>query len=161
MRKIVASFLVIALLAVSCIKNKSDCPSVSETASDREQQELTDYILAHSISAVKHNSGIYYEIQQLGSGEFPAICANIEVTFYGYLTNGSQFESGKDKVLNLQHLLPGWRLGLPLIKTGGKIRLYLPPALAYGYVGKKDESGNQLVPANSVVVYDITLHNFY
>jgi FKBP-type peptidyl-prolyl cis-trans isomerase FkpA len=161
MRKIIACFLLIALLAGSCIKNKSDCPAVTQTAPSREQQELTDYITSQSISAFKHSSGLYYSIEKLGSGEFPAICASIEVTFYGYLTNGSQFESGEDKVLNLQHLLPGWRLGLPLIKTGGKIRLYLPPSLAYGYNGKKDEDGDLIVPENSVVIYDITLHNFY
>jgi FKBP-type peptidyl-prolyl cis-trans isomerase FkpA len=45
----------------------------------------------------------------------------------------------------------GWKLGLPLIKAGGKIKLYLPPSLGYG----NSVSGN--IPANSILVFEITL----
>lgn len=161
MRKIIVSFLIIALLAGGCIKNESGCPAVNETASPAEQQMVLDYLNSNSITALKHHTGFYYSIEQFGSGEFPTICSSVKVTFDGWLTNGTQFENADDQVLNLQLMLPGWRIGLPLIKPGGQIKLYLPPSLAYGYSGKKDESGNQIVPSSSVVIYDIWLTEFY
>lgn len=161
MQKAIGCLLVIALTAGSCIKNESGCPPVDQTAPTSEQQALQDYITSNSISAVKDQSGLYYNIETFGTGNFPTTCSSVEVSFTGYLSNWTNFESGDDKVLNLQHMLPGWRIGLPFIKPGGKVRLYMPPSLAYAHSGKKDESGTQIVPPGSIVIYDIELHNFY
>ena len=47
----------------------------------------------------------------------------------------------------------GWQYGIPLVKAGGRIMLYLPPSLGYGAqtVGS--------IPANSVLIFDITLQS--
>ena len=41
------------------------------------------------------------------------------------------------------------------------MRLYIPPALAYGSKEIKDESGKVIIPANSILVFDISLTSFY
>lgn len=161
MQKVVVCLLVIALLAGSCIKNETGCPAVDKKAPASEKQAIKDYLTNNSITANEDGSGVFYSIENYGTGNFPTTCSSIEVTFDGYLTNGNIFEFGDNKVLNLQHMLPGWRIGVPFIKPGGKIKLYLPPSLAYEHRGKKDENGVQLVAPGSIVIYDITLHNFY
>ncbi|HAD33478.1 MAG TPA: FKBP-type peptidylprolyl isomerase, partial [Chitinophagaceae bacterium] len=54
----------------------------------------------------------------------------------------------------LDGLIVGWQEGIPLIGAGGKIKLYLPPSLAYG----SNANGN--IPANSSLIFDIDLLGF-
>ena len=51
----------------------------------------------------------------------------------------------------LQQVIPGWTEGLQLMKEGGKMRLFLPPDLAYG------PGGTRGIPPNSVLIFDVTL----
>jgi FKBP-type peptidyl-prolyl cis-trans isomerase FkpA len=48
-------------------------------------------------------------------------------------------------------LILGWQYGIPLVKAGGRIMLYLPPSLGYG------SQSTGTIPANSVLIFDITL----
>ena len=47
--------------------------------------------------------------------------------------------------------IEGWKIGIPLIKKGGKLKLIIPSALAYGC---NDISG---IPGNSILFFDIDL----
>ena len=57
-------------------------------------------------------------------------------------------------------LIEGWKMGLPLIQKGGKIRLYIPPSLGYGPNDLKDRNNNVVIPGNSILIFDITLYDF-
>jgi FKBP-type peptidyl-prolyl cis-trans isomerase FkpA len=56
---------------------------------------------------------------------------------------------GQSFILN--QLIKGWQLGLPQIKKGGSIKLYIPPSLAYG------ATGNGIIPGNSNLIYEVSL----
>lgn len=157
MRKITLCLFCVALLLANCFKDKNDCVPRDIVAPSTEQQALADYLASQSINATKHSSGLYYQIIQGGTGVNPAICSSIKVGFNGKLTNGTEVERDDHMVLNLKLMLEGWRITLPLIKTGGKIKIWLPPSLAYGRDGKKVGS-TQVVPPNSIMIYDITLY---
>jgi len=62
---------------------------------------------------------------------------------------------------NLGGLIEAWKKGIPLIKPGGKIKLYCPPTLAYGSQVVRDGAGNTVIPANSILVFEVTLNNVY
>jgi FKBP-type peptidyl-prolyl cis-trans isomerase FkpA len=156
MRKIALCTCCVAILLANCFKEKNDCEPRNMVAPAGEQATLADYITSHNITAEKHGSGLYYQVIQGGVGLTPSICSSIKVSFSGKLANGTEAEKNDQVVLNLKLMLEAWRIGIPLIKAGGRIKLYVPPSLAYGSEGKKDGS-TVVVPPNSIMIYDITL----
>jgi FKBP-type peptidyl-prolyl cis-trans isomerase len=126
-----------------------------------EQKALHDSLTALGINATLAPSGFYYIIHQPGDGaSVPAPCSTVAVYYRGGFLNGQVFDStsaDNPAVFQLGRLVPGWIKGLPLIKKNGEITLYLPPALGYGYKDVKDNSGQVVIPANSNLVFKITL----
>lgn len=57
----------------------------------------------------------------------------------------------------ISKLLPGMRDGVIGMQPGGKRRLFIPAALAYSSFGRTDAEGNQVVPSNADLVYEINL----
>jgi FKBP-type peptidyl-prolyl cis-trans isomerase FkpA len=103
--------------------------------------------------AQKSNFGFYYKIDVPGSGATPTVCSNVTLYYQGKLIDGTTFDQTGSSAVTFQlgQLISGWQLGLPLIKPGGKIKLYLPPTLGYGSrtVGS--------IPANSILIFEISL----
>ena len=122
-----------------------------------EQQVIVDYLAAKGLSAVKHASGLYYQITTQGVGESPNNCSSIAINYIGLLSNGNKFDEGKNVAFTLGSLIEGWKKGLPLIQKGGKIKLYIPPSLGYGSADIKDNNGVVVIPANSMLIFDISL----
>ncbi len=153
------SLLVVLVLASSCLKKDTGCSySVSgKTAPAAEEQAVLTYLSNNSITATKHSSGMYYQILSPGTGTGPNLCSNILINYAGKLTNGNVFDSQNNAVFVLGSLIEGWKIGLPMLKKGGQIRLFIPPTLGYGASDVKDPSGNIIIPANSVLIFDITL----
>lgn len=156
MNKIVTGVICAAFFFLSaCSKNgRTACnyDACSLVAPDAEVQQVQAYVTANNISAVKHCSGLYYLIQTEGSGSAPTPCSTITFNYTGYLTNGSIFDKSNAPVTyNLLELIEGWKKSIPLIKKGGKIKLIIPPSLAYGPTARPG------IPANSVLVFDIEL----
>src|SRR5574343_51517 len=156
----ISLFLVsVLVLASSCLKKDTGCSySVSgKTAPASEEQAVLTYLSNNSITATKHSSGMYYQILSPGTGTGPNLCSNILINYSGKLTNGNVFDSQNNAVFVLGSLIEGWKIGLPMLKKGGQIRLFIPPTLGYGATDVKDPSGNVIIPANSVLIFDITL----
>jgi len=53
---------------------------------------LTAYTAANGITAVKHSSGMYYQIMDPGTGAVPNLNSKVSVTYSGKLLNGTQFD---------------------------------------------------------------------
>jgi FKBP-type peptidyl-prolyl cis-trans isomerase FkpA len=162
MRKILLCLTVVALLTSGCLKKTTGCAYSESTtvAPTAEQQAVLDYLTANSITASKHSSGLYYKILADGTGGSPQICSQVQVNYKGTLTNNSTFDENNNFVYDLGALIDGWKKGIPLIKKGGHIMLYIPPTLGYGSTDVKNASGVVVIPANSILVFDITLIDF-
>jgi FKBP-type peptidyl-prolyl cis-trans isomerase FkpA len=120
-----------------------------------ELTNLQAYVNANRPAAIFDPGGFYYEIATAGTGTVtPAVCSNVRVTYAGYLTTGAKFDENTTGVtFVLGQLIAGWQRGLPLIKKGGSINLYLPPSLGYGSVATGP------IPANSILIFSIQLLN--
>ena len=116
---------------------------------------IKDFIAKNSIVAVKHSSGIYYQILTPGTGNLSySGSTQVTVNYEGRLLNGSVFDKSSSAVtFSLGGLIQGWQVGIPLIQKGGKIRLLIPSTLAYM---NQERVG---IPANSVLDFTIELTN--
>ena len=100
------------------------------------------------------STGLGYEIANPGNDRRPAATDRVQVHYTGTMLNGTVFDSSIERgpyetVLN--EVIPGWTEGLQLIGEGGAIRLFVPPALAYGDFGSGD------IPPGSTLIFDIDL----
>jgi len=145
--------IVLGLLFYSCKKSGCDYDSCAYTAPSAEIQAVQTYLNNNSITGTtQHCSGLFYKIENSGTGNNPGACSNVTVKYKGMLTNGTVFDQATTPVsFNLGMLITGWRNGLPLIKEGGKIILYTPPSLGYG------SQANGSIPANSILIFEVEL----
>lgn len=160
MKKLVIVIAVPFLLS-SCLKSKTDkCAFQPPTAvaPAAEVNTLQGWISANHSGAIKDASGIFYEITNPGSGSNPTVCSSVTVKYSGYLINGNKFDenlTGFTEVLG--RLVIGWQKGIPLIKAGGSINLYIPPSLGYGSKDITDNQGKVIIPANSNLIFNVQL----
>lgn len=156
--KNVLAFLFIAVLAISC-GSKDKCTSRTDgTVPPSEVAQIESYLASKSITnAVKDPRGFYYIIDRPGSGTNPTVNNSVSVYYIGELVDGTKFDQRLTTPISfsLSGVIKGWQYGLPLIQTGGKIRLFLPPSLCYGCTG----SGP--VPPGAMLIFDISLDKVF
>jgi FKBP-type peptidyl-prolyl cis-trans isomerase FkpA len=158
MRRTLLCLLCVYLCASSCFKKNDGCGTEDNTvAPTSEQKAVKAYLDSNNITATLNQSGFYYSIVSQGSGSTPNLCSHITVSYKGQLTDGTIFDQEVGQIFTLGDLIDGWKKGLPLIKSGGEVKLYIPPSLGYGSAGLKDDSGNIVVPPNSILIFDIDL----
>jgi len=93
----------------------------------------------------------YFEINE-GSGSHPEDGNIIDMNVVGYLQDGTMLiDQPITAILGREQLLPGWEEGVILMKPGGKAKLTLPPALAFG------EAGTGSIPPNSTLILEVEL----
>ena len=162
MKFFLISALVIATILSSCLKGDTgymcSYAPCSLVAPASEIQAVQNYLTSNSITATQHCSGMFFQIETEGSGKTANICSGISVKYKGQLNDGTIFDQQIAPVsFNLSELINGWKNGIPLIKPGGRIKLYIPPSLGYGNQVVYDGNGNISVPANSILIFEIDL----
>ena len=98
---------------------------------------------------------MYYVINTNGNGNVPNINSIVTVAYKGTLTDGTIFDQSDASGLTfpLTNVIQGWQEGIPLFSEGGSGILLIPSALGYG----NQSIGN--IPANSVLIFEVTLIN--
>jgi FKBP-type peptidyl-prolyl cis-trans isomerase len=149
--------LIIAVTGFSC--SNDECDSEPNLNVDSEQlaqdiEAIDAYLESNNITAVEHPSGIRYVIHKEGDGSRPSVCDNVAVAYTGKrLTDQFVFDSREFPIVfPLGNLITGWQIGIPIMKTGGRITLYIPSGYAYGVRGAGSD-----IPPNSNLIFDITL----
>jgi FKBP-type peptidyl-prolyl cis-trans isomerase FkpA len=142
--------LVVAFSGLNCVKSTSCTPK--SVASEAAQ--IQSYATASGITATAHSSGLYYEITNPGTGATASATSTIFITYTGKFLDGTIFDQQTNYTATgwpLNQLIEGWRVGVPLIKKGGSIKLIVPSAMAYGCTGRGS------VPANAILYFEISL----
>jgi FKBP-type peptidyl-prolyl cis-trans isomerase len=152
MKNFVCAIAIIAFFSGCKKNNKCDYNECAIIAPTSEVQAVQSYLASKGINnAVQHCSGMYYVIDNPGSGTHPSACSTVNVTYKGSLTNGNTFDQGTTD-LSLGQVIVGWEDGIPKIAPGGVIHLYIPPTLGYG----NQQVGT--IPPNSILIFDVTLN---
>ena len=88
-----------------------------------------------------------------GKGTVVSTGAAVIVRFTGRLSDGTRFDSNREKpapdAFSLKEVIVGWQEGLPGMKVGGRRKLIIPPELGYG------SRAVAKVPANSMLIFDV------
>ena len=115
---------------------------------------MVAFCTARNISYTEHSSGLLYQIMDPGQGTLtPAASSIVTVQYVGKLMNGTTFDSSSTPFTSgLSQLIDGWKIGLPLIKKGGKIKLVIPSALGYSCTGYPP-----IIPGNSPLFFEVSL----
>ena len=94
----------------------------------------------------------------IGEGKEAVKGALITTQYRGFLNDGTQFDSSYDKgkpfqcVIGTGRVIKGWDQGIMGMKVGGKRKLFVPSALAYG-----ERNMGAMIPAHSDLSFEIEL----
>ncbi|MDZ4071791.1 MAG: DUF3472 domain-containing protein [Sediminibacterium sp.] len=128
-----------------------DADSLAQAKKD--MQEITMAVKTGKMDTTGSIESVYYYIMQQGTGDFVAVTDTVTVHYKGsLLTDGSIFDQTKDNpaTFPLRRLIKGWQLALPKCRVGGKVRVIIPSAQAYGIRTRSKD-----IPPNKVLVFDI------
>ncbi len=111
--------------------------------------------LKENKNVVELPSGLRYEILKAGTGAVPKVGQMVSIHYTGTLVSGQVFDSSiergqpVDMMLQPGQLIAGMVEGLQKIAVGGKIKLYIPPSLAYG------DEGSQAIPPGATLIFEV------
>lgn len=151
------SALLALTLFISCGKNKETTEQTSNTTAvdyvAKNDKEIADYIAQNKLTAEKSESGMYYVINEPGTGAQPTATSNVTVAYKGYFTNGQVFDQSPAEGISfgLNQVIKGWTEGIPHFKAGGSGILLIPAHLGYG----NDTMGP--IPGGSALIFDVKL----
>jgi peptidylprolyl isomerase len=109
------------------------------------------------VQYVKLPSGLEYHDVTVGTGPSPQRGQTVTVQYTGTLTNGTKFDSSRDRdepfqfQIGVGQVIKGWDEGVMGMKVGGRRLLRIPPDLAY----KDADMG--VIPPNSTLLFDVEL----
>jgi FKBP-type peptidyl-prolyl cis-trans isomerase FkpA len=136
-----------------------DQEAKNKVAIVKQKQELQAYAAKNGIKVVESPLGVLVEVQNAGAMP-KADTGKVAMLMYkGYFLDGKVFDSNmgadakhKDPIevsVGKHNTIPGFEDGVKFFGKGGKGRLLIPAALAYG-----DREANGM-PANSNLIFDI------
>ncbi len=156
--------MAVPVLLSSCKKeDKCQYSESTVTASAAERTYLQNYLSTNNIIAQQHASGVFYNITLAGTGSSPTICSFVTAKYTGsFIPGGAIFDAtpagSAGSNFALGKVIVGWQKAMPLLKSGGKITLYIPPSLAYGNQDLlNQQTGAVIIPANSYLKFEIEL----
>ncbi|CAK9806070.1 39 kDa FK506-binding nuclear protein [Anthophora quadrimaculata] len=128
-------------------KNKEHQQNEQNVQSDKKKRKL--------------EGGVQIEEINIGTGTPVKSGKFVTVYYVGRLKNGKKFDSttqgtGFKFRLGKGEVIKGWDIGIVGMKVGGKRRITIPPAMAYGAKGSPP-----VIPGNSTLVFEVELKNVH
>ena len=114
--------------------------------------------MSESTAPITTESGLVIEELVIGSGTEAKSGDTVIVHYTGWLTDGSKFDSSKDRDdpfsfgLGRRQVIGGWDEGVQGMKVGGTRKLTIPPDLGYGARG-----AGGVIPPNATLVFEVEL----
>ncbi|MES2330294.1 MAG: DUF3472 domain-containing protein [Bacteroidota bacterium] len=123
----------------------------------RDNQLIFDAVKKKTIDTTGSKEGVYYHILQEGTGDKISVNDTVTIFYKGYLLkDGTIFDQTKEKpaTFPLKRLIKGWQVAIPMVRAGGKIRIFIPSGLAYAIRSRSKD-----IPPNSVLAFDIDVQS--
>jgi len=123
----------------------------------QDLETIKTYLKDNGLSATQSPYGLFYKIDEAGTGPMAHPGDKVSVHYTGKLLNGTIFDSSVPRgepiefTLGSGMVIEGWEKGLMFFNKGSKGSIYLPSPLAYG----NKAAGS--IPANSILIFDIEM----
>ncbi|MBN3521148.1 FKBP-type peptidyl-prolyl cis-trans isomerase [Algoriphagus lutimaris] len=134
-----------------------------------EAKTIEAYVAEKGLNANKTESGLYYVIEEEGTGEPVTPGTTMNVNYAGYLLDGTLFDTSIEELakendvynpqrpyeplpvnVGMGQVIPGWDEGLLLLKKGSKGKFLIPSPLAYG-----ENGAGAMIGPNSILIFDV------
>jgi FKBP-type peptidyl-prolyl cis-trans isomerase len=126
-----------------------------------EGGKLQAFIAAKGITVAPTESGIYFIEEKAGSGRLIQKGDMVKIDFSVLTIDESKVFSTLDRKqpITFEYGQPfdtqGFDEAIGKMKAGSKARVIVPSAMAFGEKGRRDMSGNDIIPPFSTVIYDV------
>ena len=93
-----------------------------------------------------------------GKGAVPKCGESVTVHYTGWLQDGTKFDSSVDRLepfvftLGTGQVIKGWDEGVATMRVGDKVRLTIPPEMAYGDCGYPGA-----IPPKATLIFEVEL----
>lgn len=135
-------------------------PERAKAAAAKYKKDCESYLVANKAKkGVKTTaSGLQYRVLKQGTGKSPKLADSVRAQYKGSFIDGSVFDQpAKPVEFKVKEVIQGWTEGLQLMKEGDQFELVVPAELAYGEKGLQTESGQQVIPPDSTLIFEIEL----
>ncbi|HVI44356.1 MAG TPA: FKBP-type peptidyl-prolyl cis-trans isomerase, partial [Chitinophaga sp.] len=145
---LLAAGMFLILLVAACSKS-DNAPAFDHYAQFlKDSATIDNYLKTNSITASHNPGSIFYKIIDSGKADLkPNLQSNVTVAYTGTFLNGTKFDGNDNTSFDLNGVILGWQVGIPLIGEGGRIQLFLPSY--FGYMNTGDRSGK--IAPNTVI----------
>jgi FKBP-type peptidyl-prolyl cis-trans isomerase FkpA len=146
-KKIFAAAIACAVLATACTKKTAEVA----------QNQATSPETAAQVAQPAAEPKVEMVDSVVGKGAEAVAGKSVTVHYTGTLTDGTKFDSSLDRKtpftfgLGKGEVIKGWDQGVAGMKVGGKRKLTIPSALAYG------PNSVGAIPANSTLIFEVEL----
>jgi len=171
-RLLLAVIPLTALLVAACgysdpytsagaVANESPGP----TATPSPSPGTDDFNAGTGLQVFTYPDGLKYIDLTVGTGAAAQSGMNIAVQYTGWLSTGNIFDTSRQAgrspfalQIGVGQVIAGWDEGIPGMKVGGKRKLIIPAALAYGTAGQTDQTtGTVIIPPNATLIFQVEL----
>jgi len=132
----------------------TSCLNDDENIELETEANIIKYINDNSLNATKTDSGLYYVINEEGSGNKPTENSAVNIDYKLSFLDGTPIGQSESEIIELKQIIPGLSEGIQLFKEGGEGVLLIPSELAYGLSGNNTGS----IPGGKVLVFDIKVN---
>ena len=133
--------------------------SATEPGVELQVIEETDFAASLGIDlSAMTRLGVYVQDLVVGTGPVAIFGTTVSFNLTGWLSDGTQWTRATENLeLGLTPTIAGIEDAVFLMPQGGVRLAVIPPGRAYGSLPRLDASGNVVVPAGSILVFEIEL----